>query len=154
MFEVPKENNKHPNFEWRGYRREAGSFVLRSYPICLNNFDADCSSAQVTFNPVLHEKDQPQAAIFCIAGSQTRYFPFKVRRTRLIKNKPQGIYWPPAQGVSSWEEENRRSFFIFLIRAPRSFSRARFALELADVLEKNEKKKKKRLCTGYFLYRD
>ena len=108
---------------------------------CLNNFDTDCSFAQVTFNPVLHEKDQPQAAIFCIAGSQTRYFPFKVRRTRLIKDKPQGIYWPPDQGVSSWEEENRRSFFIFLSRAPRSFSRARSALELADVLEKNEKKK-------------
>ena len=57
---------------------EAGSFVLRSYPICLNNFVADCSSAKVTFNPVLHERDQPQAAIFCIAGSQTRYiFPSK-----------------------------------------------------------------------------
>ena len=54
---------------------------LPCYPIweqCLNNFVADCSSAKVTFNPVLHEKDQTQAAIFCIAGSQTRYiFPSK-----------------------------------------------------------------------------
>ena len=31
---------------------------------------------------------------------------------------------------------------------PRSFSRARLARELADVFEKNEKKNKKRLCTG------
>ena len=32
---------------------------------------------------------------------------------------------------------------IFLSRAPRSFSRARFARELANVFEKNEKKNKK-----------
>ena len=114
-------------------------------------FVADCSSAKVTFNPVLHEKDQPQAAIFCIAGWQTRYFPFKVRRAGLIKDKPQGIYWPPAQGVSNWEEENRRSFFIFLSRAPRSFSRARFARELTDVLEKNEKKNKTTVYRLFFL---
>ena len=50
----------------------------------------------MTFNPVLHEKDQPGAAIFCIAGSQTRYFLFEVRRAQVIKDKPQGIYWPPA----------------------------------------------------------
>ena len=31
---------------------------------------------------------------------------------------------------------------IFLSRAPRWFSRNRFALELADVFEKNEKKNK------------
>ena len=112
---------------------------------------ADCSSAKVTFNPVLHEKDQPQAAIFCTAGSQTRYFPFKVRRAGLIKDKPQGIYWPPAQGVISWEEENRLSFFIFLSRATRSFSRARFARELADVLEKNKKKNKLSVYRLFFL---
>ena len=33
-----------------------------------------------------------------IACSQTLYFLFKVRRARVIKNKPRGIYWPPAQG--------------------------------------------------------
>ena len=31
-------------------------------------------------------------------------------------------------------------FFVFLSRAPRSFSRASFARELADVFGKNEKK--------------
>ena len=46
MFKLPIENNKHPNFEWRGQGRGEDSFVLWSYPIwvqCLNNFDADCS---------------------------------------------------------------------------------------------------------------
>ena len=46
MFELP-ENNKHPNFEWRGQGRGADSFVLLSYPIwvqCLNNFVSDCRS--------------------------------------------------------------------------------------------------------------
>ena len=45
MFELPIENNNHPNFEWRGQGRGADSFVLQSYPIwvqCLNNFVADC----------------------------------------------------------------------------------------------------------------
>ena len=27
-----KQNNKHPNFEWRGQVRGADSFILRSYP--------------------------------------------------------------------------------------------------------------------------
>ena len=34
-------------------------------------------------------------SIFKIACSQTLYFLFKVRRARVIKYKPQGIYWPP-----------------------------------------------------------
>ena len=75
-----------------------------------------------------------------VACSQTLYFLFKVRRALVIKYKPQGIYGPPAQGG------------IFLSRAPRSFSRACFARELADVFEKNEKKNKTssvyRLLTG------
>ena len=29
MFELPIENNKHPNFEWRGQGRGADSFVLK-----------------------------------------------------------------------------------------------------------------------------
>ena len=44
MFDLPIENNKHPNFEWRGQGRGVDSFVLRSYPIwvqCLNNLVAD-----------------------------------------------------------------------------------------------------------------
>ena len=39
------ENNKHPNFEWRGQGRGGDSFVLRSHPTevqCLNKFVADC----------------------------------------------------------------------------------------------------------------
>ena len=54
-------------------------------------------------------------------------FLFKVRRARVIKYKPRGIYGPPVQGGS-------------VSRAPRSFSRAGFARALADVL-------KQRLCT-------
>ena len=56
-----------------------------------------------------------------LACSQTLYFLFKVRRARVIKYKPQGIYWPRSQGGSG---EGR---IIFLSRSPRSFSRARFA---------------------------
>ena len=33
LFYLPVENNKHPNFEWRGQGRGADSFVLRNYPI-------------------------------------------------------------------------------------------------------------------------
>ena len=33
-----------------------------------------------------------------IACSYTVYFLFEVLRARVIKYKPQGIYWPPAQG--------------------------------------------------------
>ena len=45
LFELPLENKKHPNFEWRGQGRGVDSYVLWSYPIwvqCLNNFVADC----------------------------------------------------------------------------------------------------------------
>ena len=46
LFELPLENKKHSNFEWRGQERGVDSYVLCSYPIsvqCLNNFVADCS---------------------------------------------------------------------------------------------------------------
>ena len=46
MFKLPTENSKHPNFERRGQRRGANSFVLWTYPIwvqCLNYFVAHCS---------------------------------------------------------------------------------------------------------------
>ena len=33
LFELPSENNKHPNFEWRTEGRGVDSFVLWSYPI-------------------------------------------------------------------------------------------------------------------------
>ena len=45
LFELPIENNKHPNFEWRQQRRGVDSFVLWGYRLwvhCLNNFVADC----------------------------------------------------------------------------------------------------------------
>jgi len=35
-----------------------------------------------------------------VTCSQTLYFLFKVRRARVIKYKPQGIYWPQVQGGS------------------------------------------------------
>ena len=41
---LPIENNRHPNFEWRGQGTGADSFVLQTYPVwiqCLNNFVAD-----------------------------------------------------------------------------------------------------------------
>ena len=53
LFKLPLENNKHPNFEWRGQGRGVHGFlinVLWSYPIwvqCLNNFVANCSCMQV-----------------------------------------------------------------------------------------------------------
>ena len=57
----------------------------------------------------------------CVACSQTLYFLFKVRR--VIKYKPQGIYWPPAQGDSG-------GGFFFIALAARSRA-------LAAVFEKN-----------------
>ena len=45
LSELPIENNKHPNFEWRE-ARGVDCFVLRSYPIwgqCVNSFVANCS---------------------------------------------------------------------------------------------------------------
>ena len=38
-----------------------------------------------------------KTSLLKLACSQTLYFLFKVRRARVIKNKPRGIYWPPAQ---------------------------------------------------------
>ena len=45
LFELLIENNKHPNFEWRGQRRSVDTFVLWSYPIWrqyLNCFVGSC----------------------------------------------------------------------------------------------------------------
>ena len=46
---------------------------------------------------ILHFKHPHVSAV---ASSQTLYFLFKVHRARVMKYKPQGIYWPPAQGGS------------------------------------------------------
>ena len=56
-----------------------------------------------------------------LACSQTLYFLFKVRRERVIKNKPRGIYWPTAQGGSGG---GRRKFFFLALRARSVRSRA------------------------------
>ena len=64
-----------------------------------------------------------------LACWQSLYFLFKVRRERVIKCKPQGIYYRQRKGVVVGKEENRH----FLSRAARSFLRAQFARELADV---------------------
>ena len=45
-------------------------------------------------------------SVFKIACSQTLYFLFKVRRARVIKYKPQGIYCPPVQGGRN-EKKNK-----------------------------------------------
>ena len=55
MFELPIENNKHPNFELREQRRGVDSFVLwgyRLWALCLNYFVADCrySHYQMSWN--------------------------------------------------------------------------------------------------------
>ena len=42
MCELPIENNKHPNFEWRGQGRVTDSFVLQIYPIWV-----ECSYLQL-----------------------------------------------------------------------------------------------------------
>ena len=55
----------------------------------------------------------------------------------------EGLNKPP------FSQRCLQTFFIFLSRAPRSFSRARFVRELADGFEKRTKRKiKQRLFTG------
>ena len=63
------------------------------------------------------------------------FFPFKVRRAWVITYKPQGIYWPPAQGGSV---------------ALRARFRALALLVSSPMFSKRTKRKiKQRLCTGY-----
>ena len=53
MFELSLENNKRPNFEWRGQGRSVDSYVVWSYPIwvqCLKNFVADCGHNRDIFH--------------------------------------------------------------------------------------------------------
>ena len=70
---------------------------------------------------------------FGLACSQTLYFLFKVRRARVIKFKPEGIYWPPAQGGSGGGS-----------------SRALALLASSPMFLKRTKTKIKQcLCTGY-----
>ena len=64
---------------------------------------------------------KPMYALYTVVCSQTLYFFFKVHRARVIKYRPQGIYWLPTQEGSGG---GRRTFFSFLSRPPRSFSRA------------------------------
>ena len=73
-------------------------------------------------------------AIKNVACSQTLYFLFKVHRARVIKYKPQGSYWPPAQGGGG--VERRKCYF--------SFSRARRCF-----LKRTKRRIKQRLFTGY-----
>ena len=87
---------------------------------------------------------------FFIAGSQTRFFLFKVRRAGVIKDKPQGIYWPPAQFGK--KKIDGRSLFFFL--ALRARSRVLALLASSPMFLKRTRRKIKRLCTGYFFYRD
>ena len=75
--------------------------------------------------------------IYCLllACSQTLYFLFKVCRARVIKNKPRGIHWPPAQGGI---------YFSFS-----RFARVLASLSRTPVFSKRTKRKiKQHLCTG------
>ena len=77
-----------------------------------------------------------------LACSQTLYFLFKVRRARVIENKPQGIYWPPAQ----WGSGGGKEKFFLALRA-----RCRALASLAGSLmssKRTKRKIKQRLCTG------
>ena len=101
----------------------ASSLILKNISICNNliyrtQFGDEYIKIQVNLNFTLL-----QCVRVWVACSQTLYFLFNVRRGRVIKFKPEGIYWPPAQGGSGG-----------------GGSRA-LAL-LADVFEKNEKKNK------------
>ena len=74
-----------------------------------------------------------------VACSKTLYFLFKVSRTRVIKYKPEGIYWPPAQAGSGG------GFLLAL----RSRSCALASLATSPMFSKRTKTKiKQRLCTG------
>ena len=70
---------------------------------------------------------------FGLACSQTLYFLFKVRRARVIKFKPEGIYWPPAQGGSG----GGSSRALALLGSSPMF------------LKRTKRKMKQLLCTGY-----
>ena len=48
--------------------------------------------------------------------SQTLYFLFKVRRARVIKCKPQGIYWPPEQGGRNEKKNKATSVYRLFLR--------------------------------------
>ena len=47
LFELPLENDKHPNFEWREQGRDVDSFfsevTLIEYNVSVNNFVTDCT---------------------------------------------------------------------------------------------------------------
>ena len=61
LFELPAENNKHPNFVWRGGGRVVHSFVLWNDPIwaqSLNNSVADCWLSFQLFLGVVHGSDR------------------------------------------------------------------------------------------------
>ena len=71
----------------------------------------------------------PGASPELLACSQSLYFLFKVRRARVIKYKPRGIYWPPAQ---------------------RGRGGGRNSLSRTPMFSKKTKRKlKQRLCTVY-----
>ena len=55
-------------------------------------------------------------SVFEIACSQTLYFLFKVSRARVIKYKPQGIYWPPVQGGRNEKKNKTTSVYRLFLR--------------------------------------
>ena len=78
MFELPIENNKHPNFEWRGQGRGVNSFVLWGCPIwlqCLNNFVADFRvSTYIIWSYLLYSVSLTKYA-FSMLGCRNTWWP-------------------------------------------------------------------------------
>ena len=78
MFELPVENNKHPNFEWRGQGRGADSIVLWSYPIwvqCLTNFVAGCRCVMYQFRHYNVSRVLPSNYFFFLLELCWKMFP-------------------------------------------------------------------------------
>ena len=111
----------------------ASSLILKNISICNNliyrtQFGDEYIKIQVNLNFTLL-----QCVRVWVACSQTLYFLFNVRRGRVIKFKPEGIYWPPAQGGSG----GGGSRALALLASSLMF------------LKRTKRKIKQRLCTGY-----
>ena len=64
-----------------------------------------------------------------VACPQTLYFPFNVRRARVLKYKPQGFIDRQRKGVEVGEDESFSRYTLVLGRSPHSRSRRCFRKE-------------------------
>ena len=80
--------------------------LVSTYSITSRNMLLSCRCHfEINRNPQQSDKfsghiSLPGILTSALACSQTLYFLFKILRARVIKYKPQGIYWLPAQGGS------------------------------------------------------